>query len=128
MEEKDEEECLRLYEEVTALMTEHVGKQDRRTLTVKMSLAYMVGDVFEQLDRAKLLKQEVVDGYEAVLGWNHPETLTARNNLAATIEKLGEDHQLARQMFEAVYETQRVQLGAMHSETLQTKYNIANIR
>ena len=116
-----------MYEDVVKLMSQHLGEQHRWTLNVKLNLAYVVGDVFEQFDRARVLKQQVVDGYKAVLGWNHPETLTARNNLAATVDKLG-DRQLARQMHEEVYETQRVQLGSMHPETILSKYNIANIR
>lgn len=127
LQEKDEDACLTMYEDVVALMSQHVGEQSRWTLNVKLNLAYAVGDVFQQFERARVLKQEVVDGLSAVLGANHPETLTARNNLAATVERLGDRH-LARQMYEEVYDTQRVQLGSIHPDTILSKYNVANVR
>ena len=76
------------------------------------------------LDSARELQEQVLEGLRQLLGEQHDETLRAMGNLAQTLAALG-DLDSARELQEQVLEGLRQLLGEQHDETLRAMGNLA---
>jgi hypothetical protein len=80
-----------------------------------------------QTSRALELKQQVVDGMGAELGWETPEPWTALNNLGISYYD-AKDYRTAYQHLRRVYVWRRDELGASDRETLMALSNLAIVQ
>eukprot|EP01046_Picozoa_sp_COSAG06_P035455 COSAG06_NODE_3815_length_4878_cov_7.893933_1_plen_286_part_10 len=77
-----------------------------------------------EVDAARKLFEQVIEGQTAQLSGSHTGTLTTKGNLANLQRDMGEVD-VARKLFDEVIEGQTAQLGGSHTGTLITKGNLA---
>eukprot|EP01044_Picomonas_judraskeda_P015387 COSAG03_NODE_2568_length_2635_cov_42.630521_1_plen_196_part_10 len=80
-----------------------------------------------EMDAARKLYEEVIEGQTAQLGASHTRTLVTKSNLADLQMEMGE-MDAARKLYEEVIEGKTAQLGASHTSTLVTKSNLATLQ
>ena len=97
--------------------------QQEKPLEEVNQLAVMLEHMGE-VDAARKLYEEVIEGQTAQLGGSHTGTLTTKNNLALLVSNMGEVD-AARKLYEEVIEGETAQLGGSHTGTLTTKGNLA---
>ena len=79
-----------------------------------------------EMDAARKLYEEVIEGQTAQLGGSHASTLLTKANLALLHKQMGE-MDVARELFEEAAEGFMAQLGASHSWTVFATSNLAEL-
>jgi tetratricopeptide (TPR) repeat protein len=75
------------------------------------------------LNRARELREKVLEISRRVLGEEHPDTLRSMNNLAESLSAQG-DLNRARELQEKVLEIRRRILGEKHPDTSNSEWNL----
>eukprot|EP01047_Picozoa_sp_COSAG01_P076397 COSAG01_NODE_13401_length_1591_cov_0.839142_1_plen_273_part_00 len=97
--------------------------QQEQPLEEVGQLARVLKDMGE-VDAARKLFEEVIEGQTAQLGGSHTSTLNTKSNMALLLEGIGEVD-AARKLYEEVIEGHTAQLGGSHTSTLRTRTNFA---
>ena len=79
-----------------------------------------------EMDAARKLYEEVIEGQTAQLGGSHADTLLTKAQLADLHKQMGE-MDVARELFEEAAEGFTAQLGASHSWTVFATSNLAEL-
>ncbi|KAH8662668.1 hypothetical protein BGZ61DRAFT_368355 [Ilyonectria robusta] len=88
------------------------------------NLASTLGDQ-GKLDEAALMRREVLEKMQRILGDEHPDTISAMNNLALTLGDQGKLDEAALMMREVLEKMQRI-LGDEHPDTISAMNNLAS--
>ncbi|MFC7388454.1 tetratricopeptide repeat protein [Sphaerisporangium rhizosphaerae] len=80
-----------------------------------------------ELQRARTVEEQALEGRRRVLGADHPDTLTSMSDLAITLREMGELQQ-ARALEQQALEVRRRVLGDDHPDTKQSERNLAGVQ